>query len=88
MKQSNLQIEPFLHIEMFRNPLTVPEVLVNCRLQVDSDASDRNAKHHKRLYTRIVDGQFRFEIQNKSSKIEGLGETHYSDEGAIMGDDE
>ena len=55
---------------------------------MDSNASDYNAKRHKRLYTRNVDGQFRFKIRNNCSKIEGLGETHYSDESAIIGDDE
>ena len=63
-------------------------MLVNCGPQVDSDASDHNAKHHKRLHARNVDGQFRFEIQNESSKIEGFGKIHYGDKGAIVGDDE
>ena len=55
---------------------------------MDSDASDRNAKHHKRLHSRNVDGQFRFEIWNKSSEVEGMRQSQYGDEGAIMGDDE
>ena len=55
---------------------------------MDSNASDRNAKRHKCFRAMNVDGQFIFEIQNESSKIEGLGEIHYGDKGAIMGDDE
>ena len=55
---------------------------------MNSDASDQSTKRHKQLHARNFDGQFRFEIQNKSSEIEGLGKTHYGDEGAIMGDDE
>ena len=88
LKQSMLEIEPFLHIEMLENPLTILVVLVNRGPQVDSDASDCNAKHHKQLYAKNVDGQFRFEIHNESSEIEGLDETQYSDKGAIMEDDE
>ena len=82
------EIEPFLHIETPGNPLRIPIVLVNQGPQVDLDASDRNAKRHKLLHARNIDEQFRFEIQNKSSKFEGLEEIHYDDEGAIMGDDE
>ena len=41
------EIEPFLHTETLGNPLTIPVVLVNCGPQVDSDASDCNAKCHK-----------------------------------------
>ena len=50
--------------------------------------SDRNAKHHKRLHSRNVDGQFKFEIRKESSEVEGLGQSKYFDKGAIMGDDE
>ena len=53
---------------------------------MDSNASDQNTKCHKQLHARNIDGQFRFEIRNESSKIEGLGKTHYGDEGAIMKD--
>ena len=88
LKRLTPKIEPFLYIEMLGNPLTTLEVLVNRGLQVDFNASDRNAKRHKRLHTRNVNGQFRFEIRNKSSEIEGLGKTHYGDGGTIMGDDE
>ena len=55
---------------------------------MDFDDSDRNAKRHKRLHSRNVDGQFQFEIRNESSEVEGMGQSQYGDEGAIMGDDE
>ena len=55
---------------------------------MDSDASDRNAKRHKRLHSRNVDGQFQFEIWNESSEVEGMGQSQYGNEGAIMGDNE
>ena len=83
-----VEIEPFLHVETPGNPLTIPAVLHNCGPQVDSDASERNAKRHKRLHSRNVDGQFKFEIRNESSEIEGLGQSQYGDVCAIMGDDE
>ena len=86
LKRPTPEIESFLHIRMPENPLTTPALLVNRGPQVDSDASDRNVKRHKRLHARNVDGQFRFKIQKKSSEIEGLGETHYGDKGAITGD--
>ena len=54
-------IEPFMYTETRGNPLT-PAVLQNRGPQVDSDASDGNAKRHKRLHSRNVDGQFQFEI--------------------------
>ena len=41
------EIEPFLYTEMPGNPLTTPAMLINRELQVDSDANDQNAKHHK-----------------------------------------
>ena len=89
LKRPRMGIEPFLHTETPVNPLTIPVVLHNCGPQVDSDASDRNAKRHKRLHSRkFVDGQFRFEIRNESSEIEGPRQSQYGDEGAIMGDDE
>ena len=88
MKRPRMGIEPFLHIETSGNLLTTPAVLQNCGPQVDFDASDRNAKCHKRLHSRNVDGQFQFEIQNESSEVEGMGQSQYGDEGAIMGDDE
>ena len=88
LKRPRMGIEPFLHTETPGNPLTIPVVLQNRGPQVDSDASDRNAKRHKRLHSRNVDGQFRFEIWNESSEVEGLGQSQYGDEGAIMGDDE
>ena len=47
LKQPMPEIKSFLHTEMPRNPLTTPIVLVNCGLQVDFDASERNAKRHK-----------------------------------------
>ena len=83
-----VEIEPFLHTETPGNPLTTPTMLHNYGLQVDSNASDQNAKRHKRLHSRNVDGQFRFEIWNESSKVEGLGQSQYGDERTIMGDDE
>ena len=46
LKRPRMGIEPFLHTETPRNPLT-PAVLQNRGPQVDSDASDRNAKRHK-----------------------------------------
>ena len=88
LKRPRMGIEPFLHTETPGNPLTTPAVLQNRGLQVDSDASDRNAKRHKRLHSRNVDGQFQFEIRNESSEVEGMGQSQYGDEGAIMGDDE
>ena len=88
MKRPRMGIEPFLHTETLGNPLTTPAVLKNCGPQVDSDASDRNAKRHKRLHSKNVDGQFQFEIQNESLEVEGMGQSQYGDEGAIMGDDE
>ena len=81
-------IEPFLHTETPGNLLTTPVVLQNRGPQVDSDASDRNAKRHKRLHSRNVDGQFQFEIRNEDSEVEGMGQSQYGDKGAIMGDDE
>ena len=81
-------IEPFLHTETPGNPLTIPAMLHNRGPQVNSDASDRNTKRHKRLHSRNIDGQFRFEIRNKSLEVEGLGQNQYGDERAIMGDDE
>ena len=83
-----VEIEPFLHTKTPGNPLTIPAVLHNREPQVDSNASDQNTKHHKRLHLRNVDGQFKFEIWNKSLEVEGLGQSQYGDEGAIMGDDE
>ena len=88
LKRPRMGIESFLHTETRGNPLTILAVLQNCGPQVDSDASDRNAKHHKRLHSRNVDGQFQFEIRNESSKVEGMGQSQYGDEDAIMGDDE
>ena len=70
-----VEIEPFLHTETPGNPLTTPTVLHNHGLQVDSNASDRNAKCHKRLHSRNVDGHFRFEIRNKSLEVDGLGQS-------------
>ena len=57
-----MTFEPFLHTETPGNLLTTSAVLHNRGPQVDSDASDRNAKRQKRLHLRNVDGQFRFEI--------------------------
>ena len=88
MKRPIVEFEPFLHTETLGNPLTTPAVLHNRGLQVDSDASDRNAKRHKRLHSRNIDGQFRFEIRNESSEVEGLGQSQYGNERVIMGDDE
>ena len=88
MKRPRMGIEPFLHTETPENPLTTPAVLQNRGPQVDSDASDRNVKRHKRLHSRNVDGQFQFEIRNESSEVEGMGQSQYGDEGAIMGNDE
>ena len=88
MKRPRMGIEPFLHTETPGNPLITPAVLQNRGPQVDSDASDRNAKRHKRLHSRNVDGQFQFEIRNESSEVEGMGQSQYGDEGAIMRDDE
>ena len=58
LKRPRMGIEPFLHTETPGNPLTTPAVLQNRGPQVDSDASDRNAKRHKRLHSRNVDEQF------------------------------
>ena len=33
-------------------------------------------------------GNFNFEIRNESSEVEGIEQSQYGDEGAIMGDDE
>ena len=88
LKRPRMGIEYFLHIETPGNPLTTPVVLQNRGPQVDYDASDRNAKHYKRLHSRNVDGQFQFEIWNESSEVEGMGQNQYGDKGAIMGDDE
>ena len=77
-----------MHTKTLGNLLTTPAVLQNRGPQVDSDASDRNAKFDKRLHSRNVDGQFQFEIRNKSSEVEGMGQSQYGDEGAIMRDDE
>ena len=88
LKRPRMGIEPFLHTKTPGNPLTTPTVLQNRGPQVDSDASDRNAKRHKRLHSRNVDGQFQFEIRNESSEVEGMGQSQYGDKGAIMGDDE
>ena len=62
LKRPTPEIEPFHHTEMSGNPLTIPTMLVNRGPQVDFNASDRNAKRHKRLHARNVDGKFRFEI--------------------------
>ena len=86
LKRPRMGIESFLHTETPGNPLTTLAVLQNRGPQVDSNASDRNAKRHKRLHARNVDGQFQFEIRNESSKVEGMGQSQYGDEGAIMGD--
>ena len=75
LKRPWMGIEPFLHTETPENPLTTAAVLQNHGSQVDSDASDRNAKCHKRLHSRNVDGQFQFEIWNKSSEVEGMGQS-------------
>ena len=88
LKRPWMGIEPFLHTETPGNPLTTPAVLQNRGPQVDSDASDGNAKRHKRLHSRNVDGKFQFEIRNESLEVEGMGQSQYGDEGAIMGDDE
>ena len=48
LKRPRMGIESFLHTETLGNPLTTPAVLQNRRPQVDSDASDRNAKCHKK----------------------------------------
>ena len=88
LKRPRMGIEPFLHTETPGNPLTLRAVLQNRGPQVDFDASDRNAECHKRLHSRNVDGQSQFEIRNKSSKVEGMGQSQYGDEGAIMEDDE
>ena len=88
LKRPMVEIEPFLHTETSGNLLTIPVVLHNCGSQVDSDASNQNAKRHKRLYSKNVHGQFKFEIWNKSSEVEGLGQSQYGNEDAIMGDDE
>ena len=74
LKRPRMGIEPFLHTETLGNPLT-PTVLQNREPQVDFDASDRNAKRHKRLHSRNDDGQFRFEIRNESSEVEVMGQS-------------
>ena len=74
LKQPMLEIKPFLHTEMLGNSLTLA-LLVNHGPQVESNTSDHNAKRHKQLHTRNVDGQFRFEIRNESSEIEDVDET-------------
>ena len=83
LKRSRMGIEPFLHTETPGNPLTTPAVLQKRGPQVDSDAIDRNAKRLKQLHARNVDGQFQFEIRNKSSEVEGVGQSEYGDEGAV-----
>ena len=88
LKRPRMGIEPFMYIKTPGNSLTTPAVLQNRGPQVDSDASDRNAKRHKQLHSRNVDGQFQFEIRNESSEVEGMGQSQYGDKGAIMGDDE
>ena len=88
LKQPLVGIELFLHTEISRNLLTTLAMLHNHGPQVDSNASDRNVKHHKQLHSRNVDGQFKFEIRNESLEVEGLGQSQYGDEGTIMGDDE
>ena len=89
LMRPRMGIEPVLHTETPENPLTTPPVVLQNRgPQVDSDASDRNAKRHKRLHARNVDGQFQFEIRNESSEVEGVEQSQYGDEGAIMGNDE
>ena len=75
LKRPRMGIEPFLHTETPGSPLTTPAVLQNRGPQVDFDASDRNAKRHKRLHSRNVDGQFQFEIWNESSEVEGMGQS-------------
>ena len=75
LKQTRMGIEPFLHTETPGNPLTTPAMLQRRGPQVDSDASDRNAKCHKRLHSKNVDGQFQFEIRNESSEVEGMGQS-------------
>ena len=72
LKRPMVEIEPSRHIETPGNPLTTPAVLHNCGPQVDSNASDQNAKRHKRLHSRNVDEQLRFEIRNESLEVEGL----------------
>ena len=47
LKRPRMGIEPFLHTETPGNPLTTLAVLHNRGPQVDSDASDQNAKRHK-----------------------------------------
>ena len=88
LKRPRMGIAPFLYRETPGNPLTIPAMLQNRGPQVDSDASNQNAKCHKRLHSRNVDGQFQFEIRNESSEVEGMGQSQYGDEGAIMGDNE
>ena len=88
LKRPRMGIEPFLHTETPGNLLTTPAVLQNRGPQVDSNASDRNAKRHKQLHSRNVDGQFQFEIRNESSEVEGMGQSQYGEKGAIMGDNE
>ena len=68
LKRSMVEIEPFLHTETSGNPLTIPVVLHNHGPQVDSDTSDRNTKHHKRLHSRNGDEQFRFDLMGYECK--------------------
>ena len=56
MKQPTPKIEPFLYIETLGNPLTTPSVLVNRGPQVDSDATDHDAKRHKDFMQRMLMG--------------------------------
>ena len=88
IKRPMVEIEPFLYIETLENLLITPAMLYNRGPQVDSDASDQNAKRHKQFHSRNVDGQFRFEIRNESSKVEDLGQSQYGNKRAIMGDNE
>ena len=75
LKRPKMGIEPFRHTETPGTPLTTPAVLHNRVPQVDSDASDQNAKRHKQLHAKNVDGQFQFEIRNESSEVEGVGQS-------------
>ena len=75
LKRPMVGIKPFLHTKTPGNPLRTAAMLHNRGPQVDSNASDRNAKCHKRLHSTNVDGQFRFEIRNGSSEVEGLGQS-------------
>ena len=62
LKQPMVEIEPFLHTETLGNPLTTLAVLHNYGPQVDFDASDRNAKRHKRLHSRMLMGNSNLKI--------------------------